>query len=78
MVKEDVGKRLARPAQRTDELGAGARVLADLRELVEGERPGFAQQLASNGDLADVVVEAAEAEQRNPRFVPAEAARNRL
>src|SRR5204863_6667641 len=78
MVKENVGKRLARPAQRTDELGSRGRVLPDLRELIEGERPGFAEQIASNGDLADVVVETAEAEQRDPRLVPAEAARHRL
>ncbi len=78
VVEEDVGQCLACPAQRANELGARARVPADLRELVERKRPGFAQHGASNDDLADVVMEAPETEQRDPRFLPAEAMRNRL
>ena len=55
VMEEDVRQRVARSAERADELRARARVGADLGELVERQRAGLAQEVAADGDLADVV-----------------------
>src|SRR5205807_9333001 len=72
VVEENVGQRVARRAERAHELRALARMGADLVELVEAQRAGFAQDVAADGDLADVVVQRSEAQRRDAFRLPAE------
>src|ERR1700730_4396731 len=63
---------MARRAEWKYEFCAFARMGADLDELVDAQRAGFAQDFAANGDLADVVVERTEMQRRDALCLPAE------
>jgi hypothetical protein len=78
VMEENVGQRHRSAAKRRDQGRARRRMHLDLEPLGECQRSRLAQQIAANGDLADVVERSAEAELRDPPLIPAEQPRDRL